>query len=142
VEAVVEYHEVIVNFYRIVESVDHGGALVPEWKAGRSCTCQRVTSLRHHARDLVHSIDESCLFEHVLNVCRIVHCNVLLASYETIGIPFPGRECPKVLDPKGLLEAQEKGLEVRYFARSLSFVIVISPDWEPSIHRLLGPGNA
>jgi hypothetical protein len=71
-----------------------------------------VTSLRHHTRDLVYSINELCSFEHVLNESRIVHCNVLLASYETIGIPFPGRECPKVLDPKGLLEAQEKGLEV------------------------------
>ena len=71
-----------------------------------------MTSLRHHTRDLVYSIDELCLFEHVLNVSRIVHYIVLRAACETIGISFSGRECFKVLDPKSLLEAQGKGLEV------------------------------
>jgi len=41
--------------------------------------------------------------------------------------------------PKAYWKLKKKVL--KYFARSLSFVIVISPNWETSIHRLLGPGN-
>jgi hypothetical protein len=52
VEAVVAISRNDGNFYRIVTTVARGGALVLEWKAGRICACQRMTSLRHHTRDL------------------------------------------------------------------------------------------